>query len=86
MTLRTRLAVLTAAAVALAVILASTVAYLGARREQRAALDEVLRTQAVESSLRAAGFARLLENPSIGQAADPFRSVDTFFQIVREDE
>ena len=80
MSLRTRLAVLVAGAVAVAVLLVIGVTYRAAAREQRDALDDALRTQARATASRAALVIDLTSR--FPRRADPFAADDLLFQVV----
>jgi two-component system sensor histidine kinase MprB len=95
-TLRTRLAVLTASLVAVAVVAVAGAAWLAARAQLRGEIDEVLQDRAARlvAAPRALPFGvRRADRPSaVGPrgtraledrlAADPLADVSTFFQVV----
>jgi two-component system sensor histidine kinase MprB len=77
MTFRARVTIFSATAVAIAIVLASTIAWFAARHELRAQVDGLLRTQAVgiESS-------RALDRPVPGFGLRPFVDTQVDFQVV----
>jgi two-component system sensor histidine kinase MprB len=78
--LRTRLAVLVAGAVAVAVLLVIGLTYRAAAREQHEALDDALRTQARATAQRAGLVVDLTSR--FPRRADPFAADDLLFQVV----
>ena len=77
MSLRTRLAVLTAVAVAVAVVLVAGFAFISARRQMRDSVDDFLRAQAPATA----------RNPRLAQiegSTPTFAGVDTFVQLLDE--
>jgi len=80
MSLRTRLAVLVAGAVAVAVIVVIGITYRVAAHQQREALDDSLQAQARATAARAALVVDLTSR--FPRRADPFASDDLLYQVV----
>ena len=80
MTLRTRLAVLVAGAVAAAVLLVIGVTYRATAAQQHEALDDSLRTQAEATATRAALIVDLTSG--LPRREDPFAAEDLLFQLL----
>jgi Signal transduction histidine kinase len=85
MSLRTRLALLTALSVAAAVVIVSVVAYVATRDRLRAEVDDSLnaRAQVVGAAI---GLPRQLPGgPGSKLPADPFAPTDLFFQVINSE-
>ena len=85
MTFRTRIAVSAAAAVALAVVVASILLYLVAREQLRAPVDEVLEARAAEISVQQLGILPGQGGVSYLAVRPEFGEARGYVQLVRSD-